>query len=172
MAAGISIALSIVALIFSIFVFINNRRQDKRNTLIKMHELLISDRHQKGRYLLYEKVTDEASIDELSDEEYRDINGAISGFSLLGVYVMNGYVDENDVLGAWAVPIVRSWEAARPFIAHRELRTGINPHIGFEPLAKKAQEYSRRNGIDLKYTAWRRVEDKSKAALPDAASEE
>jgi hypothetical protein len=158
MAATISISLSVVALIFSIYVFINNRRADKRNTLIKMHELLISDRHQKGRFLLFEKVTDESSVERLSDEDYRDINGAISGFSLLGLYVENGYVIERDAMEAWAIPIARAWEAAKPFIAHRVNRQGYNTHVGFEPLARRAQEYLARNGKALEYKAWRQTD--------------
>jgi hypothetical protein len=158
MVAAISITLSIAALIFSIYVFVNNRRLDKRNTLIKMHELLISDRHQKGRYLLFEKVTDESSVERLSDGDYRDINGAISGFSLLGIYVENGYINERDALEAWAIPIARAWEAAKPFIAHRVNRQGYNTHLGFEPLARRAQEYLARNGKALEYKAWRRTD--------------
>ncbi len=109
MVAYISIILSITALMLSIFVFADGHKQDRRNILLKMHELLISDRHQKGRYLLFEKVADEPSVERLSDQDYRDINGAISAYSLLGLYVQNGYVNESDVLDAWAVSIARAW---------------------------------------------------------------
>jgi hypothetical protein len=159
MTADISIALSIVALLFSMYVFIINRQKDKRDILIKMHEMLTSDRHQKGRYLLFEKITDETSVERLSGEDYRDINGAISGFSLLGLYVQKGYVNKADVLDAWDVSIARAWEAARPFLAHREHKHGYNPHIGFEPLARDAQKHLEDRGISLKYIAWRRTED-------------
>src|ERR1035441_7470075 len=103
MVAAISIILSIAALVCSIYVFMVNRKQDKRSLLVKMHELLTSDRYQRGRSLLFEKVVDESSIKQLSGAEYREINGAISGFSLLGLYVKNGYVNENDVFEAWAI---------------------------------------------------------------------
>jgi len=73
MTADISIALSIAALMFSMYVFIINRQRDKQDILIKMHEMLTSDRHQKGRYLLFEKITGEPSVERLSDEDYRDI---------------------------------------------------------------------------------------------------
>jgi hypothetical protein len=159
MAVSVSIALSVAALMFSIYVFINNRRLDKRNLLIKMHELLTNDRHQKGRYLLYEKVTDELSVEQLSPEDYRDINGAISALSLLGLYVENGYVSERDALEAWSATIARAWEAAKPFIAHRETREGYNPHLWFEPLARKAREHLARNGITIEYLAWHRAGD-------------
>lgn len=161
MTAVVSIVLSIAALMFSIYVFVNNRRLDKRNTLIKMHELLISDRHQRGRFLLFDKITDESSVDKLSDEDYRDINGAISGFSLLGLYVQNGYVNERDALDAWAISIARAWEAAKPFIAHRKNRQGYNPHLWFEPIARKAQEHLARTGKALEYKAWRRADGTS-----------
>jgi hypothetical protein len=158
MAALFSIALSIVALVFSIYVFINNRRLDKRNTLIKMHELLISDRYQKGRFILFEKVTDESSVEHLSAEEYRDINSAIAGFSLLGLYVTNKYVNQRDVLDAWSISIARTWEAAKPFMAHRAKEEGYNPHLWFEPLARNAREHLARNGIQLEYKAWRQTD--------------
>jgi hypothetical protein len=160
MLTGFSIALSIAALAFSIYVFFNNRRLDKRDNLIKMHELLISERQQRGRYLLHEKVRDESSVEHLSPEDYRDINSAISALSLLGLYVTKGYVNEQDALGAWAGPVARAWEAAKPFLAHRENRQGYNPHRWFEPLAQKSREYLDSNGIPFKYVAWRRAADK------------
>src|SRR5262249_21286188 len=73
------------------------------------------------RYLLYNKVTDESSIERLSSEDYRDINGAIFAFSLLGLYVDNGYVSEQDAMEAWSITIVRAWEAAKPSLAHPQL---------------------------------------------------
>jgi hypothetical protein len=164
MAALFSITLSIVALMFSVYVFINNRRLDKRNTLIKMHELLISDRHQKGRFILFEKVTDESSVEHLSNEEYRDINGAIAGFSLLGLYVRNKYVNERDALDAWGISIARTWEAAKPFMAHRANRQGYNPHLWFEPLARNARQHLARNGMQLEYKAWRQTDGKQNSA--------
>src|SRR5215813_699403 len=157
MIAAISITLSIAALTFSIFVFIKNRQQDKHNLLIKMHELLTADRYQKGRALLFEKVVDESSIEQLSAEEYREINGAISGFSLLGLYVKNGYVNTNDVMEAWAISIVRTWKAAQPLLTYREHMEGLNPHVGLEPLFEKAQEYLANNKVNLEYKTWRRT---------------
>jgi hypothetical protein len=159
MITAISIVLSIAAFTFSIYVFVDSHKKDRRNILLSMHELLISDRHQKGRYLLFDKVTDEPSVERLSDQDYRDINGAISAYSLLGLYIENGYVNERDVLDAWAVSIARTWEAAKPFLAHREHKHGYNPHIGFEPLARKSQEYMARKGIAFEYVTWRRTGD-------------
>lgn len=127
MATVLSIVLSIAALIFSMYVFIDSRVRDRRDLLIKMHEILISDDLQRGRHLLFTKVTDEASVDGLTDEEYRNINRVISVFSLLGIYVEKGYVSAQDVIDAWGWSIYRSWVAAQPFIAHREQHNGQRP---------------------------------------------
>jgi hypothetical protein len=62
-----------------------------------------------------------------------------------------------DVLDAWSLSIARAWEAAKPFLAHREHRHGYNPHIGFEPLAQDALKHLANKGIPLKYIAWRRT---------------
>ena len=152
----IPILISCAALVFSVYVFINNHKQDRRNVLLKMHEILASSEHQRGRYILFEKVIDESSVETLCDEEYRDINGALTAFNLLGIYVKNGYVDERDVLDAWGVSILRTWLAAKPFVAHREHKHGYNPHIYFEQLAHKAQEYLADKGIAQDIVIWRR----------------
>ena len=162
MATGFSIALSVFALLFSVYVLADSHRRDKRDILIKMHELLTSDRYQRGRYLLFEKVIDEASVERLSGEDYRDINGAISGFSLLGLYVEKGYVNEQDVLDAWSISIARAWESSKPFIAHGRNKRGYTPHHWFGSLAIKAQEYLNRQGINLDYTPWRRANEPGK----------
>src|SRR5689334_656080 len=124
MATILPIALSVIALVFSIYTFIDNHMRDRRDILMKMHDLLISDDLQRGRYLLFDKIVDEDSVDRLSEQDYRDINRAIAAFNLLGIYVKNRYVSERDVMDAWGRSIYRSWIAAQPFLAHREKSHG------------------------------------------------
>jgi hypothetical protein len=152
----LSIALSVIALIFSIYVFINNRTRDRRDILMKMHDLLISDDLQRGRYLLFDKVVDEDSVDRLSDQDYRDINRAIAAFNLLGIYVKNGYVREQDVMDAWGRSIYRSWITAQPFLSHREKRHGYPVAVYFGSLAKRASEVLAKNGNLPEYKVLRR----------------
>ena len=136
----LSIVLSVAAFMFSMYVFIDSRVRDRRDLLIKMHEILISDDLQRGRHLLFTKVTDEASVDKLTSEEYRNINRVISVFSLLGLYVEKGYVSEQDVIDAWGWSIYRSWVAAQPFIAHREQHNGQRPGKYLELLAQRVRK--------------------------------
>jgi hypothetical protein len=86
-ATVVPIILSLVALAFSIYVFLDSHKRDQRDVFIKIHELLISDDIQRGRYLLFEKVVDEESVRRLTDEEYRDVNRAIASYNLLGIYL-------------------------------------------------------------------------------------
>src|SRR5215813_14020195 len=156
MATVLSIALSIVALTFSIYVFVDSRVRDRRDVLMKMHELLISNELQRGRYLIFDKVVDEDSVDRLSGQGYRDINRAIAAFNLLGIYVKNGYVNERDVMDIWGYSIYRSWIAAQPFIVHREKRNGYQGMTYFGFLAERAKETLARSGSLPEYKVLRR----------------
>lgn len=146
MTATISLNLSVIAIAFSIYVFIESRGRDKRDVLIKMHEMLISDDLERARYLLFEKVVDEASVQNLSEQESRDVNRVISAYNLLGIYLKNGYVKEQDVMDAWGRSIYRAWMTAQPFLDHRENHYGYRPAQYFGVLAHRAKEYLSRNG--------------------------
>src|SRR5215472_13474915 len=130
-----SVALSVVALGFSMFVFVENRRRDRRDIFLKITEYLTSEDIQRGRYTLFEKVTDEASIEELSEHEYRDIHRTINAINILGLYVENGYISERDVIAVWAMLVYRAWRAAQPYVVHRTRTHGYNPWRYAGPLA-------------------------------------
>src|SRR5690349_8827448 len=136
MIAAIPIGISGTALLLSIYVFVENRRQYRRNALLRIHQLLMSDDVQRGRYLLFEKVIDESSIQNLSSQDYGDINRALAAFNLLGLYVQKGYVEEKEVMDIWARPVYRSWIAAQPFFAHREQHAGYRLSPFFDLLAQ------------------------------------
>jgi hypothetical protein len=154
--AVIPIAVSAAALILSLYIFFDNRRQDRRNVLLKMHELLVGDDLQRGRYLLFEKVIDEASVQSLSGQDYRDINRALATYNLLGLYVKNRYVEARDVLDVWDRSIYRTWVAGQPFLAHREHDHGYKVGVYFEQLAQKAADHLVLKGESLDVKIWRR----------------
>ncbi len=155
--ATVSIIISVAALAFSFFVFFDGRRRDKRDMFLKMHQLMISDDIAKGRYILFEKVTDEESVERLSDDEYRDINRALATFNALGLYVENKYLREGDVMDMWAIPIYRVWHIAQPFIAHREQFQGYRPWKYFAILAQKAEHELSRRDNEIEVKVWSRT---------------
>jgi hypothetical protein len=61
------IILSIIAVAFSVFVFVEGRRRYKRDLFLKIHELMISEGQYRGRQLLLTLSTKQAlSIEQLS----------------------------------------------------------------------------------------------------------
>ena len=158
MIIALPIVLSSRALGFSIYVFFDNRKRDQRNVFLKVHERLLSDDLQRGRYLLFEKVSDEASVARLREDEYRDINRALATYEALGLYLKNGYVIKRDVMDLWAEAIYRAWHAAQPFIAHREHNHGYRPWPHFEALARASQDDLTHRGITMQFRVWRQGE--------------
>lgn len=158
-ATVVPIVLSIAALVFSFYVFLDSRKRDQRDVFIKIHELLISEDIQRGRYLLFQKVTDEESVRRLTDEEFRDINRSISAYNLLGVYLKNGYVNERDVIEVWGRPVYRAWISAQPFLALREYLQGYKAMPFFATLAERVQEALERDGPLPEYVMRRRSAD-------------
>lgn len=146
MIAVISSVVSVVAISFSLFVFFDSRRKDRRDLFLKMHETLISDDLQRCRYILFHKATDKDSVDQLTDGEWRDIDRVLAAFSVLGLYVANGYVREHDVMDLWALNICRSWKAAQPFIESRERLQAYRPYKYFTLLADRANQYLHQKG--------------------------
>jgi hypothetical protein len=114
----------------------------------------MSDDVQRGRYLLFEKVVDEASIQSLSSQDYGDINRALAAFNLLGLYVQKGHVEKKEVMDVWARPVYRSWVAAQPFFAHREQNAGYRLGGFFEQLAQQARVELICKGETAEYSVW------------------
>lgn len=156
MPATFSIILSIIALIFSIYVFTNSRKQNKRNAFLQIHDLLLSDEIQKGRQTLLLKVTDEASVRELSDEDYRDIHRALGILNALAYYMKSGYVDEMDALCMWAPTAYRACVAAQPLIRQREQDTGYRPFPYLDYLTQRTYTYMTNKGTIPQFKVWHR----------------
>ena len=158
MSAAISVTLSIIALGFSLYVFIDARKRDRRDIFLKLHDLLLSDDAMRGRQLLYEKITDENSVEQITHDEYRDIHRAIGMLNALAYHMKRGYVNEADVMGMWGEALYRACLAARPVLAHREHRTGYRPWIHLEYLERRTHAYVTRigGGSVPGFTVWKR----------------
>lgn len=153
MPALISVVISVIALGFSVLVFSDNRRRDQRDLFLKIHQQMIGERLQSGRRILFQKAKDEAGVAALSDDEYRDVNEALSFYNVLGYYVRKRYVRERDVMEFWAAPVTRAWIAAKPFMAYRMNNDGYHVLDNFEDLAVRAErELLRRGAIERTIT--------------------
>jgi hypothetical protein len=156
MTATVSVIIALIAVGFSFFAFLDSRVKDRRDLFLQMHQLLISEELRRGRFILFQKVVDEDSVKRLSDNEWRDIDRALSAYNALGLYIVKRYVKESDVMDLWAAPICKAWKAAQPYIAYRQ-RLGDShawKYLGF--LAERARREISRTGGDLELKVWRR----------------
>ena len=143
------IAISVTALVFSIFVFTENRRRDRRDMFLRLHELLYSDDLQRGRNTLFRKVTDETSVEQLDDQEYRDVIRVLGAYNALGLYIRKKYVNERDVLDTWSESSYRMWIRAQSVRDYREKNEGYRPWDNLELLGQKAQQALLKKGSSL-----------------------
>jgi hypothetical protein len=143
------IVVSVIALGFSIFVFAENRRRDRRDMFLRIHELLYSDDLQRGRNTLFRKVTDETSVEQLDDQEYRDVIRVLGAYNALGLYIRRKYVNERDVLNTWSESSYRTWSRAQPVRDYRERNEGYRPWNNLDLLAQKARRTLLKEGSSL-----------------------
>jgi hypothetical protein len=145
--SGISVVLSVLAFLASMFALLRSVRVDKRDLFLKMHERLVEPEIQVGRRLLHQQVK---SIDDVGRIEanqpgaFDQMNRALAMFDLLGLYVEKRYIAKKLVLDEWADPLRRIWTPAELFIRHRQ-RPDMDrlwPH--FEKLVGQAQEHPRK----------------------------
>lgn len=141
--------ISVVALTVSALGYGDSRRRDKRDTFLKVHENLTGDDKLHGRQLLFEKVSDTASVEALSRDEYRLINRALSAYESLGLYVRRGYVKERDVMEIWAVPVYRSWVRGAAFFEHRQGYQGAPLWSNYRYVAERSESYLKQHGIEI-----------------------
>jgi hypothetical protein len=104
----------------------------------------------------FKRIIDKDSVERLSDNEWRDIDRALSAYNALGLYIAKGYVKESDVMDLWAVPISKAWKAAQPYLTYREHLGDPNPWKYLSFLAERAQQEISRTGGDSELKVWRR----------------
>jgi hypothetical protein len=149
MAAGLSLAISLLALALSSLAFFDTRRRHKRDLFIQIHEVMISADQTHGRQLLLSRSTDDERIDDLEPDERANISRALAMYDTLGLYTKRGYLIEEDVFDMWGFPIRRAWRAAQPFVARREeAAQGSSAYPFFRYLAQRAE--SQRDVIEAR----------------------
>src|SRR5689334_535960 len=119
MIAVASIVLSVIALVFSIFVFAEGRRRYKRDVFLKINEVMISEDQNRGRQLLLSQP-DEVSVESLPRPDRANISRAMAMYETLGMYLRRGYLIEDDVFEMWGDPAYRAWCKAQVFVKYRE----------------------------------------------------
>jgi len=145
-----AIAVSVLAVTISLFSLLANRRKDRRDVFLRLHEMLISPELQNGRRVLFDLHSRSGRVEDLSPEDYASANRALAVFDVAGLYCHKKYVREKEFLELWDLPLVKMKYAAEPFVRHRDAfqpGTPVWPH--YRRLADHAEESLRRRGVDI-----------------------
>ncbi len=121
-----AIVLSSIALLFSAFVFLYNRRANKRELLLRVHDQQLAADRQHGRRVLFEIVERSQPPEDLPDEDHRAANHALSVLDLMGFLYCKRYIPRRDAMALWARTAVRLVDAAEAsgFLALRDAQNG------------------------------------------------
>jgi len=139
-----AIVLSSIALIFSVFVFVYHRRGSRRDLLLHVHDQQLSAERQDGRRVLFELYEQKRLPEELSDEEHRSANHALSVFNVIGYMYCRRYVPRRDLLELWDLTSVRLFDAAERsgFLAMRDAQNGAPIWPYFRPFVADARKHA------------------------------
>jgi hypothetical protein len=150
---AVSLVISVAALLFSTFVFVHNRRNDKRNLLLRIHEQLLTADQQDGRRILFEMYEQKRSPEDLSSEEFGSVNHALSALNMLGYLFDKSYIPRSDVLALWGLVTARARRAADQtgFLALRDSqnREPIWPYLRSLAGIIEADERHRMKIVDI-----------------------
>jgi hypothetical protein len=135
---AIGIDISAVALAVSVFTLFYTRRRDRRDVFLRLHEQLITDDAQRGRFLL---LATEGPLSAMPDEDFRCIKRALARYDLLGLYVKKKQVRKADVMALWAEPLFLALKAAPDILTYTEEKDGYRPWSFFFWLARQAEKH-------------------------------
>ncbi len=132
---------AIPAFVVSAAAFGFTRYTNRRNLLLRIHELLLDLQNQRGRRLLH-LVAAADGWDELNEENRELINHALAMFDVLGFYVARRYVKFDDAHDLWEPAAILAWERAAPYIQDRRATEQRPVWPYFERFAEDARRQS------------------------------
>ncbi|HWC83878.1 MAG TPA: hypothetical protein VG756_28300 [Pseudonocardiaceae bacterium] len=108
-----TLAISLTALIFSMFVFVQNRRSNRRDLLLKVHDQLLAPERQRGRRALFEMGEKGQRPEDLAPDEFVIVNHALASLDMLGYLFYRRLVPRRDVVAMWGTTAMRACRVAQ-----------------------------------------------------------
>ncbi|GAB2994711.1 DUF2800 domain-containing protein [Amycolatopsis acidiphila] len=144
-----AIVLSFIALLFSAFVFLYNRRASKRDLYVRMHDQLLDADRQHGRRVLFELAEQNQQPGDLTSEEHRYANHALATLELFGFLYFKRYIPRRDALEMWGITITRLVDAGEQsgFLALRDAQNGMPVWPYLRRLAVDSRRHRSRNAL-------------------------
>ncbi|HEX5401197.1 MAG TPA: hypothetical protein VFX16_02720 [Pseudonocardiaceae bacterium] len=113
MLTAVTLAISLTALVFSVFVFSYSRYGGRRDLLLKIHDQLLAPDRQHGRRVLFEMHEEGRRADDLTPDEFLAVNHALASLDMLGYLFSRRYVSRRDVVSLWGTTALRACQAAQ-----------------------------------------------------------
>ena len=142
--SSIALSISLFAFIFSIFSWIERKRQDRRDLFLEINERLVEIDLQRGRRIIYRDVHSAEDAEALfreRPEDYDLANRALAMLDVAALYEEQRYIDSKLFMREWGPVYARIRENSGYFIAQRIARSAAPvypawPH--FQSLARRA----------------------------------
>jgi hypothetical protein len=109
----VTLAISVTALVFSAFVFVHNRRNTRRELLLRVHEQLLAPDKQRARRALFEMGEKAQRPEDLTRDEFVIVNHALASFDMLGYLFYRRLVPRPDVVAMWGTTAMRACRVAQ-----------------------------------------------------------
>ena len=95
------VAVTALIAVFVSFITIRlQRRSDRDQTFLRLHEILLGDEMRLGRGLLIE-VDKTGTLPDIDTKEYRQMLHAIAGMDTAGVYIKQGLMSRDRFMVVW-----------------------------------------------------------------------
>jgi hypothetical protein len=111
-AGYVTLGISLTALVFSVFVFVHNRRSTRRELLLKVHEQLLAPERQRARRALFEMGEKAQGPEDLTSDEFTTVNHALASFDMLAYLFYRRLVPRHDVVAMWGTTALRACRVA------------------------------------------------------------
>ena len=144
-APAIPVGISLLAVGVSLLLWWDQRRQDKRNLFLKIHEALVDPDLQEGRRLLFARTWTQEDVEKCRldrPNEYQLINRALAMLDIFALYVEKKYVIKQMVLEEWSHIVTRAATYGQPFIEDRAARHQFRPFPHLQGLAEEADGWA------------------------------
>jgi|HubBroStandDraft_5_1064220.scaffolds.fasta_scaffold71487_2 hypothetical protein len=151
--ADLSIAISAGALGVSLSTLVISRYRDRRDLLLKVLDRLTTPEQQNGRRLIHQMASAGVNIDDLTSEQYTQMNNAFATLNVLSIYYQRRYLRRKDVLALFALNVARIYRDGEAFLSHRRAFAGITPWPELDALAEDATTYLQRRGFGQERTS-------------------
>ena len=145
----IALSISVLAFIFSVFSWLERKRQDRRDLFLKINERLAEIDLQRGRRILYRDVNSKEDAKTLFDQrpdDYDLANMALAMLDIAALYVEQRYIDRRLFMNQWGLAYARLRENSCYFINERAARSTVpvpQPWPHFQRFVAQATQHFR-----------------------------